>query len=69
MGPRKTYVPLDILNMCIYYLDFQEMTVFETPKQHEKSAAEGGRLLRQFFVFCTVISWKSKMKFTRIEYI
>ena len=25
------------------------MTVFKTPKQHKKSAAEGGRLLRLFF--------------------
>ena len=36
--------------MCVYFvLDFQEMIVFKTPKQHKKSAAEGGGLLRLFF--------------------
>ena len=35
--------------MCRFYFDFQEMTVFKTSKQHKKSAAEGGRLLRLFF--------------------
>ena len=61
----------EIYSICVdCILDFQEMTVFGTPKQHKKSAAEGGRLLRLFFrLFCTVISWKSKIKSTHIEYI
>ena len=37
-------------SICVYFIcDSQEMTVFKTPKQHKKSAAEGGRLLRLFF--------------------
>ena len=40
----------EIYSICVdFILDFQEMTVFKTPKQHKKSAAEGGRLLRLFF--------------------
>ena len=39
-----------IYSICVdFILDFQELTVSKTPKQHKKSAAEGGRLLRLFF--------------------
>ena len=44
------------------------MIVFKTPKQHKKSASEGGRLLRSFFIFCTITSWTSKIKNIDIEY-
>ena len=46
-------------------LDFQEMTVQKTGKQPKKSAD----FLRCFEVLNTVISWKSKIKFTHLEYI
>ena len=60
----------EIYSIWVYFiLDPQEMIVFKTPKQHKKSATEGGRLLRQFFVFCIIISWESKIKYTHIEYI
>ena len=40
----------EIYLVCVdLILDFQEMTVFKTPKQHKKSAAEGCRHLRLFF--------------------
>ena len=39
----------EIYSICLYFiLDSQEMTVFKTPKQHKKSAPEGGRLVRLF---------------------
>ena len=60
----------EIYSIWVYFiLDSQEKIVFKTPKQHKKSAAEGGRLLRQFFVFCTIIFWESKIEYTHIEYI
>jgi len=36
--------------ICVYViLDFREISVLKTPKQHKKSAAEGARLLRLLF--------------------
>ena len=38
-----------MLLIYIFNLDAQETSVFKTSKQHKKSAAEGGRLLRLCF--------------------
>ena len=39
-----------IYSICVLYiLNSQEMIVLKTPKEPKKSAAEGGRLLRQLF--------------------
>ena len=41
-----------IYSMCVdFILDFQDMTVLNTAKEHKKSGAEGGRLLRLLFRF------------------
>ena len=47
-------------------LDSQEMILIKVPKEYKKSAAD---FFGCCFVFYTVISWKSKIKSIRIQYI
>ena len=48
IGPRKKYVPLDILNMCRFYFGLSGNDCTTDEKMAEEVGREGGRLLVPF---------------------